>query len=82
MSEGARQVVEQFNEIVKPEGGSISLVSTEQGVLRVRYVPGVNEECAECVMEPDALAAMMKDMVVTLDPNISEVEVTEVQAES
>jgi hypothetical protein len=42
----------------------------------------VNEECAECVMEPDALAAMMRDMVVTLDPTISEVEVTEVQAES
>ena len=33
--------------------------------------PGVNEACAECVMEPDALAAMMKDMVVTLDPSIA-----------
>ena len=82
MSEGARQVVEQFNEIVKPEGGSVSLVSMEDGVLRVRYVPGVNEECAECVMEPDALAAMMKDMVVTLDPAISEVEVTEARSEA
>ena len=75
MSEGARQVVEQFNEIVKPEGGSVTLLSNEEGVLRVRYVPGVNEECAECVMEPKALGAMMKDMVVTLDPDISSVEV-------
>lgn len=75
MSEGARQVVEQFNEIVKPEGGSITLVSADEGVLRVRYVPGVNDECAECVMEPDALAGMMKDMVITLDPAITDVRV-------
>ena len=33
------------------------------------------EECAECVMEPDALGAMMKDMIITLDPSISAVEV-------
>jgi len=75
MSESTRQVVEQFNEIVKPEGGSITLLSDANGVLRVRYVPGVNEECAECVMEPDALGAMMKDMIVTLDPSITAVEV-------
>ena len=73
MSEGAKQVVEQFNEIVAPEGGSISLVSASDGILRVRYVPGVNEECAECIMEPDDLAGMMKDMVVTLDPEITDV---------
>ncbi|MAG33996.1 MAG: hypothetical protein CL908_24215 [Deltaproteobacteria bacterium] len=71
----AEQVVEQFNEIVKPEGGSVVLVSTDDGVLRVRYAPGQNEECASCVMTPDALAAMMKDMAQTLDPSIQEVEV-------
>ena len=75
MSQSARQVVEQFNEIVKPEGGSVTLLSDAEGVLRVRYVPGVNEECAECVMEPDALGAMMKDMIITLDPSITAVEV-------
>lgn len=75
MSEGARQVVEQFNEIVKPEGGSVTLVSTDAGVLHVRYMPGVNEECADCVMEPDALARMMKDMLITLDPTITDVRV-------
>ena len=75
MSEGARQGGEQFNEIVKPEGGSVTLLSTDAGVLRVRYQAGVNEACAECVMEPDALAGMMRDIVVTLDPDITEVEV-------
>lgn len=71
----AEQVVEQFNEIVKPDGGSIAFVSADAGVLRVRYAPGKNEECESCVMPPDALGAMMKDMVQTLDPSIQEVEV-------
>lgn len=75
MSEGTRQVVLQFDEIVKPEGGRVTFLSDDGGILRVRYVPGVNEACAECVMEPEALGAMMKDMVATLDPSITAVEV-------
>jgi len=69
------QVVEQFNEIVKPDGGQVAFVSVEAGVLRVRYAPGKNEECETCVMTPDALGAMMQDMIQTLDPSIQQVEV-------
>ncbi len=75
ISAGARQVVEQFDEIVKPEGGSVALLSASAGVLKVSYRAGVNEECADCVMEPDALAAMMRDMVVAIDDSIESVEV-------
>ncbi|MBJ20691.1 MAG: NifU family protein [bacterium] len=69
------QVVSQFNEIVKPDGGSVSFVSANDGILRVRYAPGKNEECETCVMTPEALAGMIKDMVMTLDPSITDVEV-------
>jgi Fe-S cluster biogenesis protein NfuA len=75
MSAAAEQVVEQFNEIVKPDGGSVTLVSASDGVLLVRYAPGTNEECETCVMEPDALAGMMRDMVITLDPSITDVKI-------
>ena len=79
MSAGAEevvdQVVSQFNEIVKPDGGSVRFVSADGGVLRVQYAPGANDECEACVMSPDALAGMMKDMVMTLDPSIKDVEV-------
>ena len=75
MSEAVQQVVEQFDEIVKPEGGQIRLRDFEQGVLRVRYRPGVNEECAECVMEPEALGAMMHDMLKGLNDDVLRVEV-------
>ena len=71
MSAGAEQVVEQFNEIVKPDGGSVTFVSATDGVLRVQYAPGSNEECETCVMTADALAGMMKDMVTSLDPSIT-----------
>jgi Fe-S cluster biogenesis protein NfuA len=69
------QVVSQFDEIVKPDGGSVSFVSADDGVLRVHYAPGTNEECAACVMSPDALAGMIKDMVISLDPSIKDVVV-------
>ena len=75
MSAGAEQVVEQFNEIVKPDGGRVTFVSATDGVLRVQYAPGSNEECETCVMTADALAGMMKDMVTSLDPSITNVEV-------
>lgn len=79
MSEAIRaialQVVAQFDEIVRPDGGSVSLIALEDGVLRVRYAPGRNEACATCVMEPDALAGMMKDVVGTLAPSIVDVRV-------
>ena len=78
MSTAAEEVVQQFNEIVKPDGGSVTFVSADEGVLRVRYAPGTNEECETCVMAPDALAGMMKDMVVTLDPSITNVEIESV----
>jgi Fe-S cluster biogenesis protein NfuA len=77
MSAMAQQVVEQFNEIVKPDGGSVTFVSADDGVLRVRYAPGSNDECETCVMAPDSLAAMMKDMVQGLDPSIQQVEIEE-----
>ena len=75
MNVGAEQVVEQFNEIVKPDGGSVTFVSAVGGVLRVRYAPGSNQECETCVLTPDALAAMMKDSIRSLDPSIHEVEI-------
>jgi len=57
------RVIEAFDEIVRPEGGSVSFIALEGGKLRVAYVAGVNEECPTCVMEPDALGLMMHDML-------------------
>jgi Fe-S cluster biogenesis protein NfuA len=69
------QVVSQFDEIVKPDGGALVFLSADAETLRVRYSPGTNEECESCVMTPDALAAMMKDMLSSVAPSIREVEI-------
>jgi Fe-S cluster biogenesis protein NfuA len=57
------RVIEAFDEIVRPEGGSVSFLAIEDGRLRVAYRAGVNEGCPTCVMEPDALGLMMHDML-------------------
>ncbi|MCH2170794.1 NifU family protein [Myxococcota bacterium] len=75
MGFGVDAVVETFDEIVKPDGGSVKLVAVEGSTLRIHYAPGVNEECATCVMEPEALAGMMEDMLKQHEPSIDSVVV-------
>jgi Fe-S cluster biogenesis protein NfuA len=72
---GIVRVIEAFDEIVRPEGGSVSFVALDGGKLRVAYVAGVNEDCPTCVMEPDALGHMMHDMLRDQAPEIEEVVV-------
>lgn len=78
-SPGVHAVIEAFNEIVQPDGGSIRLLRVVESQLRVAYSKGVNDQCVECIMEPDALAAMMKDMLNDQAPEIAEVSVELVQ---
>lgn len=74
-SPGIQAVIEAFNEIVQPDGGSVRLIGVEKSLLRVAYSQGKNDQCVECIMEPDALAGMMKDMLNDQAPEISEVSV-------
>ena len=73
-------VVAHFNRMVAPDGGSIELVAVEDHVLRVRYLPGANEECAECVLEPDDLRELMKEALELQDRSITEVELVSADA--
>jgi hypothetical protein len=77
MSAGVDQVVAHFDEIVKPDGGSVKLLDRQGGTLRVSYNPGVNEDCASCVIPGPDLANMMKELVREQDASIAEVVVVE-----
>jgi len=77
MSAGIEQVVAHFDQIVKPDGGSVKLLAREGETLRVSYSPGVNEECASCVIPGPDLANMMKELVREQDATITEVVVVE-----
>jgi len=78
MAEGAELVVAHFDEIVKPDGGSVRILAREGGVLRVAYASGANEDCPTCILEPDALADMMKDLMRDHEPGITEIVIEEV----
>ena len=57
------------------EGVIVEPVSVENGVLQVRYFGGTNEECPDCVMEPDAFKEMAEAMCKVQAPYVKEVQV-------
>jgi Fe-S cluster biogenesis protein NfuA len=75
VSEAVQRVIEQFGEIVRPDGGSVELLSVEGDTLRVAYRPGHNEQCASCVISPENLRDMLLDVLPQHDPSIRRVEV-------
>ena len=57
------------------EGVVIEPLELDEGVLKVRYNEGTNEECPECVMQPDAFREMVIRMCKTQAPYVIDVEV-------
>lgn len=78
MGEGAKLVVEHFDEIVKPDGGTVRLLAHEGETLRIGYKPGSNEACETCVISADQLSEMMRDLLRDHEPGIEQVQVEEI----
>ena len=57
------------------EGVVIEPLGLDDGVLRVRYYEGTNEECPECVMPPHSFRDMMKQMCKVQAPYVMDVEI-------
>jgi hypothetical protein len=57
------------------EGVIVEPLDVDNGVLRVRYFEGTNEECPECVMAPDAFKQMAEAMIKVQAPYVKEVQV-------
>ena len=55
-------------------GVVIEPLESEDGVLRIRYYEGTNEECPECVMAPDSFKDMVERMCNVQAPHITSVE--------
>lgn len=56
-------------------GVIIEPMGLEDGILRIRYYEGTNQECPECVMLPDAFGQMVKEMCKVQAPYVTEVEI-------
>lgn len=81
LGEEIARVIEAFDGIVRPDGGHVAFAGWDGRRLHVAYAAGSNEDCPTCVMEPDALAQMMLDMLKDHAPEIEEVAVELVASE-
>ena len=57
------------------EGVIIETVGLDEGILTIRYYEGTNEDCPECVLEPDSFRDMVKLMCKIQAPYIVDVEI-------
>ena len=69
-------VLAQIETMVASEGGTLELVSSDETSFEVKYVPGVNEECPECVPTHDQVRMFMKASLSIHAPQIKNFDVT------
>jgi hypothetical protein len=55
------------------DGVVIKPLDFEDGVLRIKYYKGVNEDCPECVMPPDSFREMVERMCRVQAPHVASV---------
>jgi Fe-S cluster biogenesis protein NfuA len=66
----AEGLVRQFDRMVKRDGGSVSLLGVDDGVVRVGYAPGVDPDCEDgaCVLPHVELQDLMGETLARRDP--------------
>lgn len=68
----AATLVSQFDRMVKHDGGSVTLLGIDDGVIRVGYAPGVDPDCTDgvCVMPHAELEQLMAETVARRAPSL------------
>ena len=69
----ATTLVNQFDRMVKRDGGSVALLGVTDGVIRVAYRPGVAADCADdvCVMPHVELEQLMAETLARRDTSLT-----------
>jgi hypothetical protein len=75
MDEKVNMVLDTVRTLTRDnEGVVIEPMDSADGVLRVRYYEGTNDECPECIMHPDSFREMVERMCSVQAPHITSVE--------
>lgn len=74
LSPRAQQVIEHFQRILQADGGQLEWLGTEDGVMRLRYLPGHNPDCADCVLSPEDLRELVGEALQRGDASIRSVD--------
>jgi hypothetical protein len=63
-------LVGQFDRMVRRDGGAVSLLGVDDGVIRVGYRPGVDPDCDDgaCTLPHVELQALMAETLGRRDP--------------
>jgi Fe-S cluster biogenesis protein NfuA len=67
----ARTLVQQFDRMVRPDGGSLELIAADADVVRVRYRPGAPPEDCEtgaCALPGEELRQLMSEALARRAP--------------
>jgi hypothetical protein len=67
----AQTLVQQFDRMVRPDGGSLELIAADAAVVRVRYRPGTPPEDCEsgaCALPGEELRQLMSEALARRDP--------------
>ena len=70
-------VLENIETMVASEGGTLELVALGDTSLHVKYLPGVNEDCPECVPTRDSVEMFMTMSLKIHAPQITDVTIDE-----
>ena len=75
MDERLNMVIDTLKTLTRENSGVvIEPIESPDGVLRIRYYEGTNEECPECVLSPDSFRDMASRMCQVQVPHITRVE--------
>jgi Fe-S cluster biogenesis protein NfuA len=72
MKSVADSLVEQFDRMVRRDGGELSLLGVEGGVVRVGYRVGVDPTCTDgsCVLPQVELQQLMSETLARRQPEL------------
>ena len=74
------RVLDEVRPMLTPDGGTVDLLSCADGVVKVSYLVGHNEECMECVMTPEDFGLYLTDLLTERVSGVVAVEVVEAKA--
>lgn len=69
-------VLENIETMVASEGGSIEVINLDESSLKIKYTPGINKECPECVPTHDMVSQFLTASLGAHAPEITTVEVS------
>ena len=68
-------VIKQISTMVGSEGGKLTDIQMDGELLSLKYTPGVNKECPECVPTHQQVEMFLKTSLGIHAPNVKSVQI-------